>query len=216
MAELVADYGRDGFAYVRGLFEPADLAPLIDALDEGGGSPGGFAVTDSEGGQQELSVWLELGDDLIGIIPRLEPMVAVATAVVGEPVYHWHSKLSWKRPGASSLWDWHQDYGFWSEFGVARPAMCTVAIALGPVDTVNGCLQLIRGSHLLGALPVEPVGQTRGSDPSAVAEAIESDGIEHCELELGDAVVFHANTLHGSGPKRSSDLPTLPNSIFYH
>lgn len=202
----VADYNQHGFTYVRGLFTESDLAPLISALDAGGASPGGFSVTDSQGGQQELSVWMHLGEDLIGIIPRLAPMAAIAEAVIGESVAHWHSKLSWKRPGTSSLWDWHQDYGFWVAEGVARPDMCTIAIALGPVTEANGCMRLISGSHLLGRLEVVHLGKSQASDPTAVDEALANRDVELCELALGDVVVFHSNTLHSSGPNES-DIP---------
>ena len=115
--QLVEDYHRDGYAYVRAMFADADLAPLVNALVDGS-APGAFAVTDSQGGKQELSVWLDLADDLIGVIPRLAPIVSLAEAVVDDRVYHWHSKLSWKRPHASSLWDWHQDFAFWQENGI--------------------------------------------------------------------------------------------------
>lgn len=203
---VVGDYERNGYAYVRGLFTSDDLAPLSESLDAGGASPGGFSVTDSTGGQQELSVWTHLGDDLVGVIPRLAPVVDIAAAVVGEAVYHWHSKLSWKRPDTTSRWDWHQDYGFWEQEGVARSDMCTIAIAIGPVNEANGCMRLVRGSHHLGRLDIVEVGHTAASDPDAVASALDAHEIDLCELESGDAVVFHSNTLHASGSNQS-ELP---------
>lgn len=213
--EAIAErYDEHGFAYARGVFDEADLAPLNAALDAGGASPGGFSVTDSQGGQQELSVWMHLGDDLIGVMPRLASMAAIAEAVIGETVAHWHSKLSWKRPGTTSLWDWHQDYGFWFAEGVARPDMCTIAIALGPVTEVNGCMQLISGSHRLGRLDVVPVGESQASDPEAVAEALVDSPVELCELAAGDVVVFHSNTLHSSGPNQSNLPRTMLMSSY--
>lgn len=203
---LVDDYERDGYAFVRQMFTADDLAPLIDALDEGGASPGGFTVRDSTGERQELSLWTRLGTDFIGVIPRLEPLVQIVEAVIGEATYHWHSKLSWKRPGTNSRWDWHQDYGFWADEGVERPAMCTVAIALGPVDEANGCLRLVRGSHHLGRIDVTDVGESMASDPLAVDAALASLPVDLCELDCGDVVIFHSNTLHGSGPN-NSDVP---------
>ena len=214
LTELIDGYTNDGFGYLRGLFGHDELVPLIEALDAGGASPGGFAVTDSEGGQQEASAWMDLGDDLLGVIPRLAPMVAAATAVIGEPVYHWHSKLSWKRPGTVSRWDWHQDYGFWAEEGTGRNAMCTIAIALGPINETNGCMRLIAGSHRLGTLDVVSVGQSRGSDPTSVETALASSSLELCELDTGDAVVFDGNTLHASGPNHSDQIRTMLMSSY--
>ena len=203
---MAADYQCDGFAYVRELFTSDDLAPLASALGADGSSQGGFAVTDSKGGQQELSVWTELGNDLVGVLPRLDRVVSLAVAAIGEPVCHWHSKLSWKRPGSNSLWDWHQDFGFWFTEGLDRPDMCTIAIAMGPVTEANGCMKLVRGSHTHGRIDVIEVGQSRASDPGVVDPMLETHDVELCELALGDAVIFHSNTLHGSGPN-NSELP---------
>jgi len=204
--DIVArDYARLGFAYVRQMFTTAELAPLAAALDEGA-APGGFSVPDSLGGKQELSVWLELGDDLIGVIPRLAPLAEIASRLVGDDVYHWHSKLSWKRPFANTLWDWHQDFAFWTREGAAQPNMCSIAIAIGPVTEANGCMRLVPGSHLLGTLDLVDIGPSQGTDPAAVEMALETRGQELCELEPGDVVVFHSNTLHASGPNES-DVP---------
>ncbi len=206
---LVDDYQRVGFAYVRQLFTADDLASLIDALDQGGASPGGFSVADSQGGQQELSVWTHLGNDLVGRLSRLDRIVSLATAVVGEPVCHWHSKLSWKRPGTDTLWDWHQDYGFWFAEGVARPDMCTIAVAVTPVTEANGAMRLVPGSQEHGRIEVTQLGEGQGSDPTVVTELVETHGTELCELEVGDAVIFHSNTLHASGPNRSGQPRTM-------
>ena len=228
LAELVADYEQFGFAYVRSMVAVDELAPLAEALDDGA-APRSFSVTDSQGGKQELSAWLDLGDDLVGVIPRLLPFVEIAAAVVGGPVYHWHSKLSWKRPRTTSLWDWHQDYAFWAGEGVAEPDMCTIAIAVGRVEEANGCMRLVSGSHRLGTLDLVGVGQSQGSDPDVVAAALESHPVELCELDPGDVVVFHSNTLHGSGPNESdaprtmlmmsynalSNVPSAPRNLGY-
>ncbi len=208
LAELVADYEQFGFAYVRSMVAVDELAPLAAALNDGA-APRSFSVTDSQGGKQELSAWLDLGDDLVGVIPRLRPFVEIAAAVVGGPVYHWHSKLSWKRPRTTSLWDWHQDYAFWAGEGVAEPDMCTIAIAVGRVEEANGCMRLVSGSHHLGTLDLVGVGQSQGSDPDVVAATLESHPVELCELDPGDAVVFHSNTLHGSGPNESDTPRTM-------
>lgn len=214
LAQVAADYHEFGFAYIRSIIAESELAPLTNALDDGA-APGSFSVTDSHGGKQELSVWLDLADDFVGVIPRLQPIVDVAVATIGEPVCHWHSKLSWKRPHTTSLWDWHQDYAFWRGDGVARPDMCTIAIAVGPVTKANGCMQLVSGSHHLGALPIVDVGESQGTDPDAVTTALETHPLEQCELAPGDLVVFHSNMVHGSG-ENTSDTPRTMLMMSYN
>lgn len=214
LRRVVEQYDHDGYAYVRSMFSTDDIAPLAAALSDGA-APGAFSVTDSRGGRQELSAWIHLGDDFIGVVPRLQPLVDLAAAVTGEPVYHWHSKLSWKRPNTTSLWDWHQDYAFWADDGVARPDMCTIAVAIGPVDEANGCMRLVRGSHRLGMIDVVAIGRSQGSDPDVVESVLDAHPVELCELESGDVVVFHSNTLHSSGPNES-ELPRTMLMMSYN
>ena len=198
MTDLLADYERDGFAIVRGVMP----ASVTDAARRAVGT-GTIVVVDSEGQRQELNVWTDCGDDLLGLVPRCDTMVDMAERAIGEPVGHWHSKISWKRPGSAGTWDWHQDYGFWLEEGCARPAMTTVSIALDRQDASNGCLRVIPGSHRAGDIPHPSIGAGRGADPDRVAELIDVHGMVDLELEPGDLVVFHCRTLHGSGPNHS-------------
>ena len=90
-------------------------------------------------------------------------------------------------------------------------------IALDTATRDNGCLQVLRGSHRLGRLDHGPVvdgafasgntqtasdrrpaksAQQHGADPQRVERA-QVAGCErlHCELDPGDAIFFHCNTL---------------------
>jgi len=33
--------------------------------------------------------------------------------LLGEEVYHYHSKMMLKEPQVGGAWEWHQDYGYW-------------------------------------------------------------------------------------------------------
>jgi hypothetical protein len=209
MTDLLETYESRGFVELPGLFRPDELQPLRDALDDGGGSAGAFTVPDADGNRQELSAWTELGDDLIGVLPRVRRMVDIATAAIGEPICHWHSKLSWKRPGTDAEWNWHQDYGFWAEEGVG-PQMCTIGVAVGPSTRENGCLRVVPGSHRAGRIDLVETGETRCSSPRVVDELVAASGIHHCEMAPGDAVLFHSNLLHSSGPNHSA----IPRTLF--
>jgi hypothetical protein len=70
-------------------------------------------------------------------------------------------------------------------------------------------MRLVRGSHRLGAIDVATIGRSQGSDPDVVASVLESHPTDLCELESGDVVVFHSNTLHSSGPNRSDSPRTM-------
>ncbi len=193
-------YQRDGFLIARALFSQADLNPLYQAYRNDptiGGSL--YGMSDKTGAAHPINIWVELGDDMIGIIPRLARVIDPVEQLLGEPCYHWHSKFTNKPPGCRARIDWHQDYTSWYDDGCLFPNMLTVGVAIEPANKSNGCLQVVPGSHRMGLMDHQETGifETR------VEAAKQKLGLVHCELEMGDAVFFHCNTLHGSGPNGS-------------
>ena len=64
---------------------------------------------------------------------------------------------------------------------------------------------MVRGSHLLGRIdhvPAPGEGQNV-ADPARMVSIVARMEVVPCELEPGDAVFFHANTLHRSDQNRS-------------
>ena len=198
--EQVADYHRDGFVIARGMFDREELQPLFDAYKDDpsiGGSL--YGMLDRAGKAHPINIWVELADDMIGMIPRMPRLVDSAEKIFGEECYHWHSKFTNKPPGNFARIDWHQDYVSWYDDGVMFPTMLTVGIALEDSSEANGCLQVVRGSHHMGLMNHED----RDNFDARVETAKESLGLVYCDLKQGDAVFFHSNTLHGSGPNES-------------
>jgi len=82
----------------------------------------------------------------------------------------------------------------------------TFMIALDRCTQANGCLQVLRGSHLLGRIDHGLLdGEQVGADLARVAEAEKRLERVYCEMEPGDALFFHCNTLHRSDQNRSPD-----------
>jgi len=201
--EQIADYHRDGILIVREMFDTAELAPLSKAYHDNPTMHGSiYGMSDYDGNAHPFNTWTELSDDIIGMIPRMARMVEASEALLGELCYHWHSKFSIKTSTCNARVDWHQDYGSWYDDGVLFPHMLTVGIAVEPATKANGCVQFIPGSHHMGR-----IGTISGSADSSYEQdqlvrfeiAKRSLGITHAEMEVGDVVFFHSNTLHGSG-----------------
>jgi len=196
----VADYHRDGFVIVRELFSREEIQPLFDAYRADptiGGSL--YGMVDRTGNAHPINIWVDLADDMIGMIPRMPRMVDSAEKIFGESCYHWHSKFTNKPPGCRAKIDWHQDYVSWYDDGVMFPTMLTVGIALEDTSEENGCLQVVRGSHHMGLLQHED----REIFDARVEAAKRSLGLVYCDLKQGDAAFFHSNTLHGSASNQS-------------
>ncbi|MDH4106774.1 MAG: phytanoyl-CoA dioxygenase family protein [Gammaproteobacteria bacterium] len=196
----VADYYRDGFLVVRNFFGAEELRPLADAYDADPTINGRlYGMVDLEGKGHPFCTWVELGDDIIGLIPRMQRMVRSAEDLLGEPCYHWHSKFSIKTRGCEARVDWHQDYTSWYDDGVLFPHMLTTAIAVKPVTRANGCVQFVPGSHRMGRIGAISMVNPNMDDLFRRVDIAKRElGVYHAEMDVGDAVFFHCNTLHGS------------------
>jgi ectoine hydroxylase len=197
-------YRRDGFVIVRGLFAKDEAGLILDAaLADERLRKAAYSRTDSEGNQTLMSVWDQLGDDIYSVAMRSRRVVDIMETLIGEEVCHYNSKLNAKEPKVGGRWEWHQDYGYAYGYGVLAPKMATCFIALDPSTRDNGCIELLAGSHRLGRLDHVFVGKQYCADPERVAAAEQRLEVVPCELEPGDTVFFHCNTLHRSSANRS-------------
>ena len=205
-------YERDGYVRVRGFFDASELEPLLAAYREDPSVRGSlYGMMDSDGAPHPICIWTELADDIIGLVPRMERMVDATEALLTEPCYHWHSKITVKPPGCDALIDWHQDFASWYDDGVPFPKLVTVGIAVEPAIRENGCLQLIPGSHLIGKMDYLDTENFE----RRLEHAQKTLGLVHCEMNAGDAVFFHCNTLHGSA-SNNSDRSRLMLFVSYN
>src|SRR5213078_2211070 len=84
--------------------------------------------------------------------------------------------------------------------------LLSVMIALDRTNRENGCLQIATGSHRLGQIDHTPLSPTQNEvDPKRMPYILEKCPVEHCELEPGDALIFHCNAIHRSDANRSAN-----------
>jgi ectoine hydroxylase len=197
-------FDRDGFVIKRGFFSTEEIGAVINAFQvDQSIQKRTYGVDDGQGGATEIALWNQPGEDSFGALARSERLVRSVEKLLGGEVYHYHSKITMKRPGAGGTWVWHQDYGYWYSNGCLRPDMLTAAIPLTPNTPANGCLNVLAGSHLMGRIEHGFVGKQTGAHPSRVAAAEERLPRVAFEAEPGDVMFFHSNTLHTSAPNQS-------------
>jgi ectoine hydroxylase len=195
----VEAFQRDGYLLIKRLLSSPEIEVLLQATrsDEQIHAHA-MPVADTQGRSTNLTLWNHAGDDIYGMVSRSERIVDAMEQLLADEVYHYHSKLSAKQPKVGGAWEWHQDYGYWYNNGCLFPTMASVFIALDPATRENGCLQLLRGSHLMGRVEHGKFGQQTGADPERVAAARQRLEHLYCEMDAGDALFFHGNTLHAS------------------
>jgi ectoine hydroxylase len=203
-ANQVEQYRRDGFVLVRGMFakEEIDLLGRSARADKAM-EDHAFGRTDGEGGVVRLSLWNHPGEGIYGLVARCRSLVDSAEALLGGEVYHYHSKMIMKEPQVGGAWAWHQDYGYWYQNGVLFPLLTSVYIAVDRAIRENGCLQVLKGSHLAGRVEHILTGEQAGADLERVNELAKRLETVYVEMEPGDAIFFDANLLHRSDRNRS-------------
>lgn len=202
----VAQFQEDGYVLIRQLFDAEEMQLLLTtARGDRGMLDSHIPVKDTRGRASKLSLWNHPGDDLYGMFARGERVVEGMERLLGDEVYHYHSKMMLKEPRVGGAWEWHQDYGYWYQNGCLYPDMASCLIAVDRATRENGCLQVLRGSHRLGRVEHGRFGEQTGADPERVNEAMQRLELVYCEMEPGDALFFHANLLHCSAPNTSEN-----------
>ena len=204
-SDQVQAYQEDGYVIAREVFTPAEADLLRWAMEEDPKvSAHSLIRPDTEGGGTRISLWNRAGDSVYGLAARSARLVDTAETLIGEAVYHFQSKLTAKDPFGGGAWEWHQDYGYWYYNGCLRPDMLSMMIALDRSDQNNGCLQVVKGSHKLGRIDHLQVTEKQNSaDPARMEHITAQHEVVLCELDPGDVLIFHSNTLHRSAQNRS-------------
>ncbi len=201
------NYNKDGFVIKKSMYSKEEIDHLFSvAKNDKVIQNHTYGRKDQEGNTTNLALWYTLKDDIYSAFARSERMVSgVELLLEGRPC-HFHTKLMQKEPKTGEAWEWHQDYGYWYHDGFLYPDMMSVMIALTAANRENGCLQVLRSSHLIGRIEHGMSGDQKGADMTIVNEASKRLELLYVELEPGDTLFFHGNLLHRSD-KNSSNYP---------
>ncbi|MFN3193540.1 MAG: phytanoyl-CoA dioxygenase family protein [Aureliella sp.] len=199
-------FRQHGYQLVRQLFSSTETQLICDyARADQAITANATSRPDASGGTTTLSLSNDVGNDLYGAVVRSRRVAENMSRFLGDEVYHYHHKIMLKEPRVGGAWEWHQDYGYWYDFGCLYPSMGSCFIAIDAATRENGCLQVIPGSQHLGRMNHMKVGGQTGADPERVHAVLERMPLAHIEMEPGDGLFFHGNLLH------RSDQNTSPN-----
>lgn len=221
----VADFRRDGFAVIRSVFSPDEVAELARGFDRiwatGVAHPKSYRhgnvfwriVDDARVGRiVRYMQWPSYFDPTFDCSRRDARMLAIVAPLIGCDVKQIINQLHWKPPGAAMAeFGFHQDIRFRRPRNAYRnPATAYVqtGIAVDPHRADNGAMIVYPGSHRLGEV-------TLGGQQQVMATTLDYDDLARLgldpaaavtlELQPGDVALWDLFTIHGSGPNSSSD-----------
>ena len=146
---------------------------------------------------------------------RNETLLDAVESIIGPDILCWTVTVFAKPPKSGGYVGWHQDRTYW---GLSpEEQVVTAWLALTDAHCDNGCMSVLRGSHLQGNRDHEIVPNTENillSGQEVAIERHEKDDLVHVELDPGEASIHHSKVVHGSNPNKS-DRPRVGLSIQY-
>ncbi len=224
LRDHVRHFHEDGYAIVRGVFEPGEIGELAGAFDriyaEG---------IDRGASYRDHNVFFRLVDDpALGQIVRMVQWPAyfdevlaryridarlqsILEPILGTDLKQIINQLHWKPPGASNV-----EFGYHQDIRSRRPraayhepasSYVQTGIAIDPHRIDNGAMTVLPGSHQLGELAFDqyPTMDRALEDDDLRRLGVDPGRQVHLLLEPGDLAIWHLHLIHGSGPNVSGD-----------
>jgi len=207
-AAQIAQFQRDGYCVVEGLFQPAEIPAILAFFEEfklQGGAiyDDGLRYEEVDPAQRQLRAMHPHRYSEKAKTWALNPRVAsVLAALLGRAPLLAQTMYYFKPPGGKGQ-GMHQD----NFYLLAAPATCIAAwTSIDGADLDNGCLYVVPGSNRKDI-----------HCPTDGSEAWLDYGDSHIkpfprdvkpipvEVPKGATMFFDGNLIHGSGPNRTKD-----------
>lgn len=216
---LRAQLDDAGFAIVRGVVPPAELAELSRAFDRLLATARGLSgtaevngarfVLEAEPFRLHRVVWCGGAEPVLARYGEDSRFLSLAArALRSDALVQLIQQAHFKLPHDGVDFAWHQDasnrrFGTpqWTELD-GRGSFVQLALAVDPMGAQNGGLRFLPGSQRAGFV-ADP--QTGKLPPGAVDEARAIEAV----LEPGDLVLFGPFVIHGSAPNTSEGTRRL-------
>jgi hypothetical protein len=219
----LAQYRSQGYAVLRALFSPQDVAAIAAGFDRHWAMGMTYRAsfrhgnlfyrlgTDRRLGKiVRLVQWPSYGDPGLEQFRRHPRMFEVLEPLLGRDIKQIVNQLHWKPPGAAAA-----DFAFHQDVRFRRPreayrnlavSYVQTGIAIDPHSRGNGSMRVLPGSHLSGELAIPAPAQVLAGPPTD--EALRAAGLDpgravDLELEPGDLAIWSVFLVHGSGPNTS-------------
>lgn len=186
MRELLKEqFDKDGYVILKSLFSTAEVEKLKAEANR---------VIAQHIGKEGVFVGLALASPLFKGAAARPSLVEALKQIIGKHVVFLSDKLVYKNATTEFNSPWHQDYPYWG-----GSHKFSVWIALDDATPENGCLRIVPGSHLQGAI-------NHGGDASdgmGFGNRLENHYINEAEVidlpaTKGDAIIFHDLLFHAS------------------
>ena len=193
----LSQYERDGFLSPIRVFSGQEAHAMRLQLEAYEATHGSVMKTPYRNKPHLVFTW-------VAEVIRNPKILDLVEGILGPNLLVWGTNFFIKEPDDGTFVSWHQDSTYW---GLSRPDVLTVWIALSPSQRNNGAMKMIRGSHHLDQLPHSDTFEdgnllTRGQ---RVDHEVAEEDVAWIELEPGEVSLHHVRIIHGSEANKGAD-----------
>jgi hypothetical protein len=223
-ADALHQYREDGYAVVRGMFAPGEVAAVASSFDRHWRTGMAHRASYRHGnlfyrqGKDpvlgkilRLVQWPSYVDPVLEGIRRDPRWRDLLAPLLGRDVKQIINQLHWKPPGATAAdFAFHQDVRFRRPRSAYRnliDAYVQTGLAVDRHVPGNGAMRLLPGSHRLGEIEIAGAGAVldqKMADERLAHCGLDPSRLVDLALEPGDVALWNLYTIHGSGPNRSN------------
>jgi len=207
-ADQIAQYHRDGFIAVEGVYSPEDIAEMRrvteDYVEQSRAVTAHTEVLDLEPGHTAEAPRLrrikQPADHHAVYRKALHhaPMLDMVAQLIGPAMRVNSTKLNLKTGEFGSAVEWHQDLAFYPH---TNEDVLAVGVALDDMTVENGALMMVPGSHKGPVFDHHDNGYFVG----AISDmACLEGGTVPIQMKAGSISIHHGRIVHGSAPNHSN------------
>ena len=207
--KLRQDFRRDGYAVVRSFYSPQEMQEIENNLDRYlrevvPALPADENYYEVKGQPETLKYAKNMSkhDAYFMALYQSDRIIKLAELLLDGPVVGQHISLFNKPPRIGGETPAHQD-GYY--FMLDPMEALTFWLAVDAVDTENGCVRYVTGSHLQPMRPhqkTKVLGFSQGITDFGTPEDLKNEVA--ITAQPGDLLIHHCMTIHRADPNRSN------------
>lgn len=207
-------YRSDGVVKLSGVFDPKWVEFLRSATDNNMNNPGEMAEEYAKAEKSsrffgDQFIWTR-NADFQKFVFESEAAAIAAELMESSKINMFFDHLLVKEPGSVEPTPWHQDGPYWK---IKGEQICSIWFSMDHVTEENGGVRYVKGSHATGIrykprsfsgeghAEYDEGGLTTMPD---IDETVSETDIICYDLEPGDCLIHHVNTIHGARGNKSA------------
>ena len=211
----IKQFNEKGFLVIKSFYPAKILKEALNWLKSRDPKKIAKSWTEKEPGVP-IAVYSALGDKNTKVyrIASDKKILNLASQLMSDQVYLWHSKVNFKESWGGTVEYYHQDQVYWKDRGYKSDKMLSCMIPLEDHNIKNAGLKIFPKTHKLGFIKHEHFININGLckfmiNRKYLDKFYKKYSLIDVQLKRGDILFFHSSLVHGSSHNSSPKSRTI-------